>query len=121
MKVGSDGSLTVGMYESAIPGIENAVLTADSTLWLTSYEQASMLAARLGGERFQTDIFAEADYVASRIEAHRAAVSPAFSRTETANDSEKPSVMKRIRDAQREPRPSSKHKSPNKGKNDVEL
>ena len=92
MRVTNDGKLTVGKYELARSGIEDAVLFARVTQQYASYEQAFLIASRLAGQRFEHDIFQE-----------------------------KPSVMEQIREARKNPAPPSPKKEPGKGTPEPEI
>jgi hypothetical protein len=103
MRLANDGKLTVGRYKLAKPGIADAVLVAGEIKDMGAYETAVLMAAQLGGTRFLSDLDGMTKYTPP----------------ETAT--EKPSVMKQIREAKAAPKPPHKDKSQNKHKGDAEL
>jgi hypothetical protein len=103
IRLANDGDVTLGRYDRAGSGIENAVLTHDAVFSTGGYEMAVLMAAQLGGTRFLSDLDGLAKYTPP----------------ETAP--EKPSVMKQIREAKAAPKPPRKDKSQNKHKGDAEL
>lgn len=91
MKMSRDGKLTVGRYELARPGIEDAVLFSRATVQYKNYEHAYIMASQLAGQRFMADIFQD-----------------------------KPSVVEKLREARKNPAPPSPKKDLDKGDADLE-
>lgn len=67
VRIKKDGSLTIGRYELARPGIEAAVLFPNITRQYANYEQAFLTAARLKDARFVSDIIDEKPSVLEQI------------------------------------------------------
>lgn len=77
MRITNDGTLMVGIYDLAKPGIEDAVLTIHAAQKYGSYEQAFLAASDLAGLRFRADIFQEKPSVMEQIrEARKAPPAP---------------------------------------------
>ena len=73
MRITNDGTLAVGTYELARPGIEDAVLLSRAVRQYGSYEQAFLSASNLAGQRFMVDIFNEKPSVIEQIRQARKA------------------------------------------------
>lgn len=77
MRITNEGQLTVGSYELARPGIEDAILSASAWKQYQSYEHALLEASRLAGQRFRSDLFQQKPSVLEQIrEAKKAPPTP---------------------------------------------
>lgn len=92
MRIANDGLLTVGRYELARSGIEDAVLSSRVWKQYENYEQAFLCASQLAGLRFTNDLFGE-----------------------------KPSVLAQIREARKNPQPHAPKKDWGKDKSELGL
>ncbi len=85
IRIANDGMLTVGRYELASPGIEDAILVSRAWRQYGSYEQALLDATQIAGIKFTADLF-------------------------STQPKEKPSVMDQIREARKAPPAPRKQK-----------
>ncbi|MDR1210136.1 MAG: DUF3849 domain-containing protein [Clostridiales bacterium] len=125
LRVSSNGTITVGRYAHAKPGIEDAVLTAGISQQLPSYDHALLLAAHLGGERFRSDLFGEsvslAAAIESRLEAGKPEAEPIVQPITDASGNTYTSVLGAIDRAKSAPKPPRKAKAPDRQKSGEEL
>jgi hypothetical protein len=95
MRITNDGLLTVGRYEFASPGIEDAVLVNRAWRQYGSYEQALLDAPQIAGMKFTADLFSE-------------------------KPTEKPSVLDQIRESRKAP-PAPRKQKDSRGKEEPSL
>ena len=99
--ISKDGKVTVGTYEGAYPHIGEAAFYVKGTRQLKDFNEAFEYAIKLGGKKFLVDMFS-GDAPAQPI---------------VAAPEEPPSVIEKIRQAQKAPKPSRKATDNSKTKN----
>ncbi|MDR2088527.1 MAG: DUF3849 domain-containing protein [Clostridiales Family XIII bacterium] len=112
IRIQSDGVLEAGTYEGAVPHIGEAMFRPAVEQRFNNFSDAMTAAMEAGGRRFLIDMFSAAEHLATEQAARRAYENPR---------GEKPSVLKRLREAQRAPKPPRKGKTPGKSRGDVEI
>ena len=128
MHVRQDGALEAGSYEGGMSSIADSVKTFGAQMNFGSYEQAHAMAARLGGERFATDIFGEAEQLAALMHAQPGAeqgdsvadvaVPDKSALRETERDDGYTSVLKAIENGRKAPKAARKAKGANQKSKD---
>ncbi|MDR1322233.1 MAG: hypothetical protein LBK56_12570 [Gracilibacteraceae bacterium] len=102
MRIHKDGALEAGYYEGAIPHIGEAMFTPVVNKQFGGFSEAYKAAMEAGGKRFMADMFSGAE--------------PQPLIKITGEPEERPSVLKQIRAAQKEPKPPRAEKSPKQRK-----
>ena len=111
MRISKDGKLEAGEYEGAFPHIGEAMFKPVVTKEFPSFSEAYKTAMEAGGKQFMVDMFSGSE------------PQPLIKMAGRSAQGEKPSVMEKIRDAQRTPTKPREEKPPSqrKKKSDVEL
>ena len=68
MRLSSDGKLTVGTYEGAIPHIGEALFRCEAEHQYADFNTAFEVACKLGGKQFLVDMFSQDDVAQTLIE-----------------------------------------------------
>lgn len=68
MRLSSDGKLTVGTYEGAIPHIGEAMFRREAEHQYADFNAAFEAACKLGGKQFLVDMFSQDDVAQTLIE-----------------------------------------------------
>ena len=68
MRLSSDGKLTVGTYEGAIPHIGEAMFRREAEHQYADFNAAFEAACKLGGKQFLVDMFSQDDVAQPLIE-----------------------------------------------------
>ena len=104
IRISKDGTLEAGSYEGAVPHIGEAMFRPAATRQYDNYSAAFTAAMEAGGKRFLADMFS------ADIPQPVAGVPG-----KTASDMRQ-SVLQRIRDAEKAPKPPRKEKAPDQCK-----
>jgi hypothetical protein len=59
MRLYPDGKLSVGRYEDAFPHIGEALFKCEAEHQFESFDEASIAACKLGGQKFLVDLFSD--------------------------------------------------------------